>query len=160
MNGKCLSLLLCGLLTLLNGGYSWGQITEQRTSPLLEQLKFTAVELLIYTDQLQRFEGTHCRVSVSSNYNLTIARRQLLAQLKSEHRTEFEQLFNSAQVARLLTENRVGIEATLGPKRPMAGPSSLNPQQRAACQELAAVFQNNYLQTRADLQQLLDRYQQ
>ena len=43
-----LSLVGCMLSPL-----SWGQGADS----LFERLKFTSVELLIYTDQLQQFEG-------------------------------------------------------------------------------------------------------
>lgn len=149
-----LPLLSCGLAALLSAGNSWAQ----SPSPLIEQLKFTAVELLIYTDQLQRFEGTRCRTGVISHYNRVATQEQLLEQLKPEHREPFKQLFSSALINQLLVENGRGIEAMLGPQQVLTGPASLNPKQRAECRQMAAVFQDNYLQTEADLQQLFERY--
>tara|TARA_R110002167_G_scaffold52042_6_gene150574 strand:- start:3194 stop:3655 length:462 start_codon:yes stop_codon:yes gene_type:complete len=153
-----MSYLTQGLLafSLLASSLSWGQAS----TGLLEQLKFAAVELLIYTDQLQRFERTACNSSVVSNYASEVARQQLLRQLRSEHRAEFQQLFESAQVAQLLQENKAGIEALLGPQRLLGGDRNLDPKQRAACQELGEVFQDNYLQTQQDLQLLFDQYSQ
>ncbi len=161
--GKRWLMLISGLLALLSGAYSWGQNTEQSASqssvPLIEQLKFAAVEVLVYTDQLRRFEGTRCRTSVLSNYDIVAAQQRLLAQLNPLHRQQFEQLFSSAQIKRLLTENGSGIEAMLGPQQLLGGGEALNAEQQAACRELGSVFQDNYLQSQADLQQLLSRYQ-
>lgn len=146
--------LLLLLLALGPSQPSWAL-----SAPLLEQLKLTAVELLIYTDQLQRFERTACSASVVSNYGVAEAQQQLLSQLKPEHRAEFEQLFGSEQLALLLQENKVGVDALLGPERLLGGGNNHNPQQDATCRELGERFQENYLQTRQELQQLLDQYQ-
>ncbi|MEH6824664.1 MAG: hypothetical protein V7629_12215 [Motiliproteus sp.] len=150
-----LSLARLSLLSvLLLPQLSWGQAS----AALLERLKFTSVELLIYTDQLQRFERTACSDTVVSNYTLGSAKQKLLSQLNPEHRAEFEQLFGSEQIAQLLRENKAGVESMLGPQRLLGGDKNLDEQQRAACRELGEVFQNNYLQTRQDLQQLFDQY--
>lgn len=145
---------LSALSVLLLSQLSWGQAS----AALIERLKFTSVELLIYTDQLQRFERTACSANVVSNYAQDSARQQLLSQLNPEHRAEFEQLFGSQQIALLLRENKAGVETMLGPQRLLGGDKNLNEQQRTACRELGAVFQDNYLQTQQDLQLLFDQY--
>jgi hypothetical protein len=148
--------VLATLLIALQSPLGWGQ----DIAALLQQMKFTSMELLIYTDQLQRFEKTACSSSVVSNYTVASAQQQLLAQLRPEHRPEFQQWFESEQLIRLLHENQAGVEALLGPQRLLGGDRNLDPQQRAACHELGAVFQNNYLQTQQDMQLLLERYLQ
>ncbi|MEH6472615.1 MAG: hypothetical protein V7752_15330 [Halopseudomonas sp.] len=150
-------LLLLSLSSCLLSSLSWG---GQGADSLLERLKFTSVELLIYTDQLQLFEGTRCTANVVSHYDVGATRQQLLARLDVNHRAEFEQLLESEQVSLLLSENKSGVEAMLGPQQLLGGDGQLDQQQRAACLELGGVFQANYLQTQQDLEMLFKQYLQ
>lgn len=129
----------------------------QANQALLEQLKFTAVELLIYTDQLSKFDGTRCSKQAVSSYSLVATQQRLLSEIDETDRPTFQALFDSAQVSQLLAENSAGIEAMLGPQQLLSS-GSMTEQQQQACRELAAVFQDNYLQTEQDWRRLLKRY--
>jgi hypothetical protein len=145
------------MLSMLLGLFVTAQSQAQDNPMLLEQLKFTAVELLIYTDQLRKFDGTRCSNQAVSSYSLAETQQRLLQRLKPADRSAFSELFESDKVSSLLAENSAGIEAMLGPQLLLKG-DALSAEQLRSCQELGAIFQSNYLQTEQDLERLLQQY--
>lgn len=122
---------------------------------LLAQLEFTAVEYLIYTDQLQKLEATPCGGSTTSRHNVTLARKELLQAIPAELRPRLEQRLDSPLMQKLLEENSQGIASVLGAPGLAGIADQLSAEQRQACLEYTLVFEQNLEATRQDLDALL-----
>lgn len=125
---------------------------------LINQLKFTITEYLIYTDQLQKLEQSACGHSTASSSRVETTQEALLAPLTPADRQEVKAMIDSPMLAALLKENTQGITSLLGVQDITQPPGSQSEQQRKTCTEYRLIFQQNLDATRADLNQLWQAY--
>ncbi|HEY5717011.1 MAG TPA: hypothetical protein VIS52_00860 [Motiliproteus sp.] len=149
-----------GLGLSLLGAVSTLAAAEEGASPaqLWQQIEFTATEVLIYTDQLQKLDATACSASPVSQHSTAATRAELLQLLPEADRQRLDALFASPMVQTLLQENSDGIRSMLGHEQVAGGAPS--EKLRNACLELSLSFSENQRQAREELEQLIGAYRE
>ncbi len=127
---------------------------------LLSDLKFTAAELLIYTDQLQKLDNTVCNRSASTPYNRQQTQAKLLSDLTPADREQLSVFLVSETFQAMLAENSQGIARMIPVPSDLLSGAKLNAAVRASCIELGLIFQENLRDTQTDYQRLISEYQQ
>ncbi len=127
---------------------------------LLSELKFTAAEILIYTDQLQKLDNTVCNSAADNRYNRQLTQKQLLADLTATDREQLAEFLASEQFQAMLAENSNGINSMIPVRSDLLSGAKLDDAVRASCIEFGLIFQDNLRDTQTDYQRLLGEYQQ
>ncbi|WP_210394551.1 hypothetical protein [Motiliproteus sediminis] len=130
----------------------------QERADLWQQIGFTATEVLIYTDQLQKLDATECNQGPVSPYSVEATRDKWLQRLDADARERLATLFDSPMVRGLLEENSKGIESLLAQQQ-LTG-SGPDTAKRTLCLELSLGFAENLRQAEEELGELIERYRQ